>query len=143
MKTKKLLKRIINARLSKKETKKVKKHNRKFFDNLFVATEDIDSHASFDNEPRTAVLSDAENKKKIFEYVKNVIASGDTDLNESKVNTKPLKSFEISVFTFEFENDVNPYTVLSSKDINIDELKSLTVSITKKESVSKFDTAED
>ena len=134
MKRKKLLKRIINARLSKKESKKVRKHNKRFFNNLWEETCDvngIDSNETLFEQPRNVVITDGANKEAIFKYVKDIIASADTDLNEEKATVKPLKRFEIGVFTFEFEDEVNPYRVMTSKDMDIDKLKSLAVSVLK------------
>jgi len=132
MKTKKLLKRIINARMSgkKKESKKVRKHNNRFFDDLLDETMEIDARdALFNN--HAVVLTDTASKAQIFKYVKDVIASGDTELNETAANAQPIKKFEVGVFTFEFNGDVNPYRVIASNDLNMDELKSLTISVLK------------
>ena len=148
MKHKKLMKRIIESRGGKKAAKKVRKRNRKFLDNLqtmalqeleirdFVndsvskiskrITERAKNITDTIEERGKAIVCDKLNTKQdMLKYVKDVIASSNTTLDEEMVSATPVKSFELGVFTFTFYNNENPYRVLVSKDININNLKTI------------------
>ena len=128
MKPKKLMKRIIESRGSKKTAKKVAKRNKKFLTNLCCLGFDIVDEKPqevHDTTPRTIVCESLESKRDMLKYIKDVIASSNTVLDEEMVSATPVQAFELGVFTFTFYNKDNPYRILVSKDINIENLKSI------------------
>ena len=151
MKHKKLMKRIIESRGGKKAAKKVRKRNKKFLDNLqTMSLQEELNIRDFDivkkiskkltkraknitdtiEERGKAIVCDKLNTKQdMLKYVKDVIASSNTTLDEEMVSATPVKSFELGVFTFTFYNNENPYRVLVSKDIDINNLKTIKAEI--------------
>ena len=145
------MKRIIESRGGKKAAKKVRKRNKKFLDNLqTMSLQEELNIRDFDivkkiskkltkraknitdtiEERGKAIVCDKLNTKQdMLKYVKDVIASSNTTLDEEMVSATPVKSFELGVFTFTFYNNENPYRVLVSKDIDINNLKTIKAEI--------------
>ena len=130
MKPKKLLKRIIDSRNSKKAAKKVRKRNARFIRNLYDLDSQYDvAEVSTPETQGRAVMfyDDLKTKSDIIDYVRALLKTSDFDINENIVNAKPVKSFEFGVFTFTFYDEENPYRVLTSPSVNLNAIKNIMV----------------
>ena len=130
MKPKKLLKRIIDSRNSKKAAKKVRKRNARFIRNLYDLDSQYDvAEVSTPEAQGRAVLfyDDLKTKSDIIDYVRTLLKTSDFDINENILNAKPVKSFEFGVFTFTFYDGENPYRVLTSPSVNLNAIKNIMV----------------
>lgn len=130
MKPKKLLKRIIDSRNSKKAAKKVRKRNARFIEELYNLDSQYDvAEVSVPESTGKAVIfyDDLKTKTDIIDYVREILKTADIDINETILNAKPVKSFEFGVFTFTFYNDENPYRVLTSPSVNLNAIKNIMV----------------
>ena len=140
MKAKKLLKRVLEARGSKKASKKTRKRNRKFMEALYSFEPSTDEQTtSLSKQSYTVGADSVSSKQAILEYVRNVINTASTALDADLVNSKPVKSFEFGVFTFQFYDSTVPYRVLVSKDFDVNNIKTITATV--EESVDKVDEA--
>lgn len=124
MKPKKILKRIIDSRSNKKSSKKVRKNNKAFWDNL--------PDRSYD-EPMKPVVEDVvavtdEDKGKLLKDIKAAIEEGNTDWDDKIATSKPVKSVTITRYTILFNENTNPYEFLTSKDVNLEAVKCIDAS---------------
>ena len=121
MKMKKLLKRIVDSRPTKKISRKVRKHNTRFLCDLCNYTPAVKTEPTEVNE----LIAERMTKAQAFAEIKSLIDGACTNIDEKLVVTKPMKSIDIYLIRVMFEEAENPYNIMTSPDVNIDAIKSI------------------
>lgn len=130
MKRKKLLKRIVESRPSKKTDKKVLKRNAKFLYGLCTMDDDVETierpervsefEATINSTDATVMT-----KANVIGEVKKLIDGACTDMDEKLVTAKPLDSVDIYLIRLQFNKAENPYDIITSPDVNLDAIKNI------------------
>ena len=122
MKAKKLLRRVMDSRVDKKTSKKVRKRNTKFLANLYW------TNAPADEPAVRVVRNGGPTKEDWIAWVKREIEIAKSNIDEADL-ADPVKSFTMLSVEFEFwDPQKDPVKVLLSDAFNINRLlKSVTV----------------
>lgn len=126
MKRKKLLKRIVDSRPSKKTSKKVLKNNAKFLYNL-CDLEPVNDAEHCENQINEIIQnSDGKmTKAAMVGEIKRLIDGACTDMDEKLVTTKPVDSVDIYLIRLQFNKQENPYDIITSPDVNLEAIKNI------------------
>lgn len=128
-KDKKLLKKILTTRAKMKVTKKAKKHNKKFINNLMVDNNEtvIDMTPPFSINTNVN-YADLEDENYYEKFVKNLleeIKNSDSTMNINMGFPKKVSNVIITKVVFEMKDKVKPLVFFTSKDVDVNEIKNI------------------